>query len=72
MKKITNLKNTVLSISMALMISGTMSFVKGQAPVTPTSHTECEYYIGSLTYSVRLLKGNSYQWYSAPYRSKTM
>jgi photosystem II stability/assembly factor-like uncharacterized protein len=70
MKKITNLKKIVLSISMALMISGTLSFVNGQTPVTPPSHSECEYFIGTLTFSVRILKGSTYQWYTAPPKSK--
>jgi hypothetical protein len=71
MKKITYLNKIVLSISMALMISGTMSFVKGQAPVTPSSYTECETSRPiTFTYSVRLMKGSTYQWYTAPYRSK--
>jgi photosystem II stability/assembly factor-like uncharacterized protein len=68
MKKIANLKKRILSILMVMVISGTMSFVIGQT-VTPASHTECERFIGTLTFSIRLEKLATYQWYTAPYRS---
>lgn len=68
MKKITNLKKGILSILMVMVISGTMSFVYGQT-VTPAYHEECEYFIGTLSFSIRLGKLESYQWYTAPYRT---
>jgi len=68
MKKITHLNKSIFSILIALVITGTMSFVNGQT-VTPASHSECEYFIGTLTFSIKLGKSSTYQWYTAPYRS---
>ena len=69
MSKITNLKKSIFSILMVLMVTGTISFVYGQTPVKPSYHEECEFFIGTLSFSVPLLKFYTYQWYTAPYRS---
>ena len=68
MKNVTNLRQMVSFLVMILMISGNIAFVSGQTPVKPSEHSECEKFIGTLTYTVPLQKGYSYQWYSAPYK----
>ncbi len=68
MKKINNLKLVFLLITTVL--SSTVSFIYGQVPVTPAAHEECEYYVGTLTFSVRLSKSYTYQWFTAAPKSK--
>lgn len=75
MKKITDLKRIIFVLFMVMGISAAMSFIHAQKistpEVKPPYHEECEYFIGTLTYSVTALKGATYQWYTAPYRSTT-
>jgi hypothetical protein len=70
MKKSTNLKKRVLLLLIASVISSAISFNYGQVPVKPASYEECEYFVGTMTFTVKALVGYSYQWYTAAPRSK--
>jgi hypothetical protein len=70
MKKLDNLKKRVLFLMMTVVISSAISYNYGQVPVKPASYEECEYFIGTMTFTVKLLIGYNYQWYTAPPRSK--
>jgi photosystem II stability/assembly factor-like uncharacterized protein len=70
MKRNTNLKKRVLFLLMTIVISSAISFNYGQVPVKPASYEECEYFVGTMTFTVKALIGYNYQWYTAPPRSK--
>jgi photosystem II stability/assembly factor-like uncharacterized protein len=70
MKKSTNLKKRVLLLLMTVVISSAISYNYGQVPVKPASYEECENFIGTMTFTIKLSLLYKYQWYTAPPKSK--